>query len=290
MNTPILQISTTLFLTFLLLSITSCEEQAEVSGCRFPDDLGASYAMVWSDEFDGNSVDGNKWSYDLGNGCQISPDLCGWGNNELQYYTNRTENAQVSDGTLKITARRESPLYLGEHQYTSSRMVTKNKGDWRYGRIDVRAKLPVGQGLWPAIWMLPTDNVYGDWPRSGEIDIMENIGSEPDRVFGTIHYGHDFWRFTSMGFEKESGPNFNEEFHVFSALWNEDCIQMMVDGVPFGEPFSRSTTLPTTWPFDQNFHLLLNVAVGGNLPGNPNGFTQFPQVLEVDYVRVFQNN
>ncbi len=290
MKTPILQISTILFFGALIFVSSSCEEQAEVSGCRFPDDLGANYALVWSDEFDGDSVDDSKWSYDLGDGCQISPDLCGWGNNELQYYTDRTDNAKVDNGTLKITARRETPLYLGQHQYTSSRMVTKNKGDWRYGRIDVRAKLPVGQGMWPAIWMLPTDNVYGGWPRSGEIDIMENIGSEPNRVFGTLHYGHDFWRFTSRYIEKESGPFFHEEFHVFSTIWNEDCIQMMVDGVPFGEPFSRSTTLPTTWPFDQNFHLIMNVAVGGNLPGNPNGNTQFPQVLEVDYVRVFQEN
>lgn len=290
MKTPILQISTLLSLITFVFIGSACEEQAEVAGCRFPDDLGTNYTLVWSDEFDGDSVDDSKWSYDLGDGCQISPDLCGWGNNELQYYTDRTDNALVSDGTLKIIARKETPLYLGEHQYTSSRMVTKNKGDWRYGRLDIRAKLPTGQGLWPAIWMLPTDNVYGGWPRSGEIDIMENIGSEPDKVFGTLHYGHDFWRFTSRELIKEEGPSFHDEFHVYSVLWNESCIQMIVDGEPYGEPFSRSTTLPTTWPFDQDFHLLLNVAVGGNLPGNPNGFTTFPQELEVDYVRVFQEN
>ena len=288
MKLKAIQIYSPLAVAISILFFTACEKQEEVAGCRFPTDLGARYELVWSDEFDGTSVDDSKWSYDLGDGCQISPDLCGWGNNELQYYTNREENVRVSDGLLRITARKESPLYLNQHQYTSTRMVTKNKGDWRYGRLDIRAKLPVGQGLWPAIWMLSTDNTYGDWPRSGEIDIMENIGSEPDRIFGTIHYGHDGWRFTSEGITKEAGPNFSEEFHVFSLLWNEDCIMMMVDGEPFSGPFSRSTTLPTTWPFDQKFHLLLNVAVGGNLPGNPTPATQFPQAMEVDYVRVFQ--
>ena len=289
MKSKLIQIIQPLGLFVFMLAISACEKQEEVAGCRFPTDLGTSYELVWSDEFDGNSIDGSKWSFDLGDGCQISPDLCGWGNNELQYYTDRPENASVNNGILTITARRESPLYLGQHQYTSTRMVTKNKGDWRYGRIDVRARLPIGQGLWPAIWMLPTDNAYGGWPRSGEIDIMENIGSEPERVFGTIHYGHNGWRYTSQGLVKEEGPDFTEEFHVFSVLWNEDCIQMMVDGELFGEPFSRSTTLPTTWPFDQPFHLLLNVAVGGNLPGNPNAATQFPQTMEVDYVRVYQD-
>ncbi|MEL6969602.1 MAG: glycoside hydrolase family 16 protein [Bacteroidota bacterium] len=288
MRISVIQISSILFAFFSAFTFSSCEKQEEVAGCRFPSDLGASYSMVWSDEFDGDSVDDSKWSYDLGDGCDISPDLCGWGNNELQYYTDRPENVRVNDGILTMTAKREFPLYLNQHQYTSTRMVTKNKGDWRYGRIDVRARLPIGQGLWPAIWMLPTDNVYGGWPKSGEIDIMEYLGNDPDRVFGTIHYGHDFWRFTSEYFEKDASPNFNDEFHIFSVLWNEDCIQMMVDGEPFGTPFSRSTTLPTTWPFDQNFHLIMNIAVGGNLPGNPDASTQFPQVMEVDYVRVFQ--
>ena len=277
-------------LTFFLgLSlILGCKKVEEVGGCQLSSSLDG-FELVWNDEFDGTEIDNSKWSYDLGDGCQISDDLCGWGNNELEYYTDRPENAFLENGNLVIKAIREIPFYLGQHQYTSARMVTKNKGDWKYGRIDVRAKLPVGQGLWPAIWMLPTDEVYGGWPRSGEIDIMENIGSEPNRVFGTIHYGHDFWRFNSQGIEKEEGePNFAEEFHVFTVLWDEDCIQFQVDGQNVGEPNTRSTVLPTTYPFDQNFHLLLNVAVGGNLPGNPTGATSFPQTMEVDYVRVYQ--
>jgi beta-glucanase (GH16 family) len=168
-------------------------------------------------------------------------------------------------------------------------MVTKNKGDWKYGRIDVRAKMPIGQGLWAAIWMLSTEELYGGWPRSGEIDIMEYLGHEPQRTFGTIHYGHDFWRFNSQGLELEAGMGtFVDDFHVFTVLWNENCIQFQMDGINVGVANTRTTTLPTTFPFDQNFHLLLNLAVGGNLPGNPDGNTVFPQTMEVDYVRVYQ--
>jgi beta-glucanase (GH16 family) len=263
-----------------------CDKVEDVGGCQLVESLD-EYTLVWSDEFDGPEIDDSKWSYDLGDGCQISPDLCGWGNNELQYYTERSENAYVEDGKLVITARKEIPFYEGQYQYTSARMVTKNKGDWKYGRIDVRAKIPVGQGIWPAIWMLPTDTVYGIWPKSGEIDIMENIGSEPERVFGTIHYGHDFWRFNTQYIELEEGY-FHENFHVYSVIWNENCIQFLMDGQYVGEPNTRSTVLPTTYPFDQPFHMILNIAVGGNLPGNPDASTQFPQTMEVDYVRVYQ--
>ncbi len=274
---------------FISLSLNfGCQSVEEVGGCQLSSALDG-FEMVWNDEFDGTEIDRSKWSYDLEDGCQISENLCGWGNNELEYYTDRPENSFIEDGNLVIKAIREIPFFLGRHQYTSARMVTKNKGDWKYGRVDVRAKLPVGQGLWPAIWMLPTENVYGGWPKSGEIDIMENIGSEPNRVFGTIHYGHDFWRFNSQGIESEEGqPNFAQEFHVYTLLWDENCIQFQVDGKDVGEPNTRSTVLPTTYPFDQEFHLLLNVAVGGNLPGNPNGSTSFPQTMEVDYVRVYQ--
>ncbi len=275
-----------LFLGFAIFLISGCKNAEDIGGCNFENTLD-NYQLVWSDEFDGTGIDDSKWSFDLGDGCDISPDLCGWGNNELQYYTDRSENAVISDGKLVIKAIKETPFYMGEHQYTSARMVTKNKGDWKYGRIDVRARMPIGQGLWPAIWMLPTENVYGQWPRSGEIDIMEYLGHEPERVFGTIHYGHDFWRFNSQGLELESGT-FAEDFHVFTVLWTEDCIQFQMDGINVGEPNTRSTTLPTTWPFDQDFHLILNIAVGGNLPGNPDATTVFPQTLEVDYVRVYQ--
>lgn len=272
---------------FLLILASGCKKAEDLGGCQLNNSLDG-YQLVWSDEFDGDAIDSTKWSFDLGNGCEISTDLCGWGNNELEYYTNRRANAMVSDGSLIIRAIREFPEYEGS-DYTSARMVTRNKGDWKYGRIDVRAKMPIGQGLWPAIWMLPTDTVYGGWPRSGEIDIMEYVGHEPTKMFGTIHYGHDFWRFNSQElFLEEEQGTFADDFHVFTVIWTEDCIQFQMDGINVGVPNTRSTTLPTTYPFDQEFHLILNVAVGGNLPGNPDATTVFPQTMEVDYVRVYQ--
>ncbi|MCA1752445.1 MAG: glycoside hydrolase family 16 protein [Flavobacteriales bacterium] len=169
------------------------------------------------------------------------------------------------------------------------RLLSHEKGDWKYGRMDIRAKMPIGQGLWPAIWMLPSDTVYGQWPRSGEIDIMEYLGHQPKEVLGTIHYGQDRWRYNSQYLELPAdAPSFHDEFHTFTCFWTDDCILFQVDGMDIGVPNSRSTTLPTTWPFDQFFHMILNVAVGGNLPGDPDQTTQFPQTMEVDYVRVYQ--
>ena len=280
----------------LLFFSSSCQDVAEVGGCQLEEDL-AAYTLVWSDEFDGTEIDESKWSFDLGDGCDVevipclNPSdtvvLCGWGNNELQYYTDRPDNARVEDGKLIIEAKKELPFYLGEHQYTSARMVTKGKAEWTYGRVDVRAKLPVGQGLWSAIWMLPTETTYGTWPCSGEIDIMEGLGNRPSEILGTIHYGNENWQFNSQYYQLEQG-SFAEDFHVFTVLWTEDCIQFQVDGKDVGVPNTRSTTYPQGFPFDHPFHMILNVAVGGNLPGNPSPSTVFPQTMEVDYVRVYQ--
>ncbi len=269
--------------------MASCAKPVdEVAGCNLP--AGEELKLLWSDEFDGTEINTEIWGFDTADGCQLGPELCGWGNNELQYYTSRPENARVEDGKLIITAQREIPFYQG-YQYTSARMVTKNKRDFTYGRVDVRAKIPgggpFGQGIWPAIWMLPTENVYGIWPKSGEIDIMEYIGDDPFKMFGTIHYGHDFWRFNSQYFPTDT-INWAEDFHVYSVIWTEQCIQFQVDGIDMGVANTRSTLLPTTWPFDQDFHMILNIAVGGNLPGNPGFNTTWPQVMEVDYVRVYQ--
>lgn len=270
----------------LLTAISSCDQPEDLGGCPIPKGLDG-YDLVWADEFDGTDIDVANWSYDLGDGCDRGEGLCGWGNNELQYYTDRPENAYIEDGNLIIKAVKESPLYQGQYQYTSARMVTKGKADFRYGRMDVRAKMPIGQGLWPAIWMLPTDTVYGIWPKSGEIDIVEYLGNKPEEVFGTIHYGHDFWRFTTDEYRLPEG-GFDEDFHIFSVVWTEDCITFLVDDIPYSGPYTRSDLLPTTWPFDQDFHFIVNIAVGGNLPGNPNASTQFPQTMEVDYIRVYQ--
>ncbi len=242
--------------------------------------------LVWSDEFDGDSLDESKWSYQNGDGCQISQDLCGWGNNELQYY--RPENAVVSDGYLTITAKREA--YMGR-DYTSARLRTIDKGDWTYGRMEARIKLPTGQGIWPAFWMLPTDNVYGGWPQSGEIDIMELIGNQPATVHGTLHYGQPWPNnaSSSSSFDLYFGEIFNDDFHEFAVEWEPEEIRWYVDGYLYARK-TPDDLLPQNWPFDEDFHILLNLAVGGNWPGNPDATTSFPQEMVVDYVRVYEGN
>jgi beta-glucanase (GH16 family) len=242
--------------------------------------LGAaqSSVLVWQDEFEGTGLpDNTKWGYDVGGD--------GWGNNELQYYTGSdTNNARLHDGKLIIEAHKES--YLGK-DYTSARLVTRNKGDWKYGRVEVRAKVPAGTGTWPAVWMLPTDWEYGGWPASGEIDIMEYVGYDPNIVHQTVHtqaYNH------LNGTEQTSSTTLataEEEFHVYAIEWTEDKIDFFVDGV-LRFTFENEGTWQK-WPFDKRFHLLLNVAIGGNW-GGVQGVDDsiFPVQMEVDYVRVYQ--
>jgi beta-glucanase (GH16 family) len=243
---------------------------------------GQSYELVWQDEFNGSQLDLAKWEPQIGTGC---PSLCGWGNNELQYY--RSENATVSGGFLTITAREET---FGGQDYTSARLRTKNLGDWTYGRFEMRAKMPIGQGLRPAFWMLPTDETYGDWAASGEIDITEYVGHEPDKVYGTIHYGGPWPANQSSGnsFTLGSG-SFNDDFHEFALEWDRCEMRWYVDGVLYAAQDNWSSSGgPYPAPFDERFHLLLNVAVGGNWPGPPDMSTVFPQEMVVDYVRVYQ--
>ena len=242
-----------------------------------------TWELVWADEFDGTAVDQARWSFQIGDGCDIN--LCGWGNNELEWYL--AENATVADGFLTITAKQEQ---VGGKNYTSTRMRTINKGDWTYGRVETRAQMPVGKGLWPAIWMLPTTETYGGWAASGEIDIMEYVGDKSAEVLGTLHYGAP-WpnnQFSSNTFTLQEGT-FNDDFHVFALEWEPGEIRWYVDDVLYATQNNWSTTGGTfPAPFDQDFHLLMNVAVGGNLPGNPDASTVFPQTMVVDYVRVFR--
>jgi beta-glucanase (GH16 family) len=243
---------------------------------------GQSYQLVWHDEFDGTQLDLTHWEPQIGTGC---PELCGWGNNELQYY--RAQNATLAGGFLTITAKREN---FGGANYTSARLRTRNRADWECGRFEMRAKMPIGQGIWPAFWMLPTDEVYGGWAASGEIDIMEYLGHDPDRVFGTLHYGGPYPQnqSSSGSFTLASGT-FNDDFHVFVLEWEPCEIRWYVDGFLYSTKTNwNSTGGPYPAPFDQRFHLLLNLAVGGNLPGPPDPTTVFPQQLIVDYVRVYQ--
>ncbi len=232
----------------------------------------------WNDEFDyAGAPDPAKWNYDIGGH--------GWGNNELQYYTNSTDNAIVGDGHLTITARLQT---FGGSKYTSARMVTRNKGDFLYGRLEVRAKLPEGKGTWPAIWMLPTDWNYGDWPRSGEIDIMEHVGYDPNKVHFSVHtqaYNH------SIGTQKSGTrviPTAMSDFHKYRVDWTPYAVRGYFDDV-LVFTFVNEGKGAATWPFDKRFHLLLNIAVGGNW-GGVQGVDDlvFPATMEVDYVRYYK--
>jgi beta-glucanase (GH16 family) len=243
------------------------------------------WELVWSDDFEGDSLDMSKWSYQYGTG--TSEGLVGWGNNELQYYTDRPENIFVKDGKLHIVARQEQ---FSNRNYTSARIRSIHKGDWKYGRFEIRATLPEGRGLWPAIWMMPTDNVYGGWAASGEIDIMELVGHEPDVVHGTLHYGGRWPNNVHRGaaYRLPSGK-FSDDFHTFALEWREGQMRWFVDGVYYQNQNSWYTEgHPFPAPFDQEFHMILNVAVGGNWPGSPDNTTEFPQSMIIDYVRVYQ--
>lgn len=235
--------------------------------------------QVWADEFKYKGLpDSTKWHYDTGGH--------GWGNNELQFYTaSRKENARVEKGKLIIEAKKED---YKAWKYTSARVISKHKGDWKYGRIEVKAKLPKGKGIWPAIWMLPTKWAYGGWPKSGEIDIMEFVGYMPDSVFGSIHterFNH------SIGTQQTKGLYFNDilrKFHIYSIVWTENAIDFFIDNKKY-YTFTNDRTGSKSWPFDKAFHLLLNVAVGGNWGGKFGvDDSIFPQKMEIDYVRVYQ--
>ncbi|MBC7873076.1 MAG: family 16 glycosylhydrolase [Ferruginibacter sp.] len=239
------------------------------------------YTLAWADEFNGGALNTAAWTVEGGDGC---PGLCGWGNNELEYYTGRPENLFFQDGKLLIEARKES--FSGKN-YTSSKIVTRGKKVFKYGRVDIRAKLPKGKGIWPALWMLPQNNVYGGWPTSGEIDIMELVGHEPGKAYGTLHYGPGPGSTSiSRGYTLPAGT-FNDEFHVFSLEWKIDQLKIFVDGNLFST-VNKADIGSATWPFNEDFFFIFNLAVGGNWPGNPDTATYFPQWLVVDYVRVYQ--
>lgn len=235
-----------------------------------------NYTLVWHDEFDGASLSPD-WIYELGNG------QWGWGNNELQYY--RQENVEVADGILRITAKQEA---FGGFNYTSGRIKTQGKQSFMHGRIDIRAALPYGQGLWPALWMLG-DNINSvSWPNCGEIDIMELVGGSgaKDRtVYGTIHWDDNGSHASYGGDNALSSGTFADEFHVFSIIWDQNQIRWLRDDIQYHNADLSPAGLSE---FQQNFFFVFNVAVGGNWPGSPDGSTVFPQTMYVDYVRVFQ--
>jgi len=239
------------------------------------------WKLVWQEEFDYTGFpDSTKWSYDT------KGNEWNWGNNEAQFYTAyKKENAWVSGGTLKITARKEEE---GGKHYTSARLMTKGKGDWLYGRFEIRAKLPEGRGTWPAIWMLPTHSEYGGWPKSGEIDIMENVGYDPHTIHGTSHtekYNHSI---NTQRSGQINCPDCAEKFHLYALEWDESEYRIYLDDTLYFT-FVNEGTGSDVWPYDKPFYLLLNLAVGGNWGGQKGiDDSLFPHTYEIDYVRVYQ--
>jgi beta-glucanase (GH16 family) len=256
--------------------------------------------LVWSDEFNGTSLDTNKWTYDIGNGPwnpRRGTRGSGWGNRELEYYTSSTQNVYVANGFLHIRARREA---LEGFDYTSGRIKTKGLFSKKYGRLEIRARLPVGIGFWPAIWMLPEKSPYGRWPSSGEIDIMENNGSKPNQEGGTIHYGGTNGRHAYAGRTYHFPPGQSvADFHIYGLQWASNSIQWSVDGnlyetqTNWWSDIANSTfTYPYPAPFDSPFYLLINLAIGGNYLHNPSTNSinpSLPGELVVDYVRVYDD-
>jgi beta-glucanase (GH16 family) len=237
------------------------------------------YSLVWNDEFSGADLDKSTWNQEMGNGNN------GWGNNELEFYTDSPKNTFVSNGNLVIEARKET---FDRFSYTSGRMTTQGKKLFKSGRIDIRAKLPVGKGLWPALWMLGDNISSVGWPGCGEIDIMELVGTYPSRISGTLHWKALSGSHLSKGanFSLTTG-DFSQQFHVFSIVWKPDVIKWYIDDQLYLECTATDVS-PANYPFNSDQFFIFNVAVGGDWPGPPDYNTSFPQRMFVDYVRVFQ--
>ncbi len=243
------------------------------------------WSLVWSDEFDGPggaAVDSTKWTPEVGGK--------GWGNNELEYYTTRADNAYQSGGSLVIKAIKEH--YTGSdnvtREFTSARLITKNKFSPQYGRFEARIKMPYGQGIWPAFWLLGSNIDTVGWPTCGEVDIMENIGKEPSIIHGTIHGpGYSGGGGPTASYTLANNQRFADSFHTFAVEWEPNTIRFYCDGILY-KTRTPDDVPGKVWAFDHPFFIILNLAVGGNWPGNPDATTVFPQTLLVDYVRVYK--
>ena len=269
------------------------------------------WKLTFSDEFDGDEIDRKKWDFDIGNGFydyDANQWIAGWGNNELQYYTKESDNAFVKEGTLHIRALKESFNGAG---YTSARIKSRKKDGsplfcQTYGRFEFRAKLPTGQGVWPALWLLPQENKYGVWASSGEIDILEARGQEPTKILGTLHFGSR-WPINTETSQSYTLPNNATiaDFHVYALEWEPGEMRWYFDGQLFATQNSwwssskieggrginpQKESDLNTWPapFDHPFYIVMNVAVGGKFLGNPDATTKFPAEMLVDYVRVYE--
>ncbi len=259
-----------------IVSTLACgADQPGPGGGEGPPPPPPPWQLVWQDEFDDAVLDTTRWVRETGGN--------GWGNNELEYYTDRVENARLENGFLVIEARAEA---FGNRNYTSARLKTQGLSAWRYGKVEARIQVPRGQGLWPAFWMLGDNISLVGWPACGEIDIMESIGREPAMVHGTAH-GPNYSGANGIGgaYSLSTGA-FADDYHVFSIVWQASSIQWYVDGVLFRVVLTSD--VPGAWVFDHPFFIILNVAVGGYWPGDPDTTTVFPQTMRVDYVRVYQ--
>ena len=245
---------------------------------------GGALRLVWSDEFNAARLDPEAWYFESGDGSQYG--IPGWGNKELQWYL--PDSAELRNGTLVITARKESQ---SGKSYTSARINTRDRFAFRHGRIEARIRMPKGQGLWPAFWLLPQDNAYGTWAASGEIDIVEatNPGATGgNTIYGTLHYGGQFPNNVLSGEQYGVATDVTADFHTYVLEWDPAEIRWYVDSILFAVRNTWFTTAaPFPAPFDQRFYILLNLAVGGNFPGPPDASTVFPVTMEVDYVRVY---
>jgi beta-glucanase (GH16 family) len=265
----------------LFLTAASCSGQKTVLPAGGSNDTLAAvypgYHLVWQDEFNGTALSSSDWNYETGGD--------GWGNNELEYYTSGNKNAYLLNGNLVIEAKKED---MGNRHYTSARITTAGKHEFLYGRIDIRAKLPVQPGMWPALWMLGNDIGSRGWPYCGEIDIMELVGKNPRQVVGSFHWQQDDSSNGTINNRYDlTGSDFSKDFHVYSLIWEKDQYQILVDNKVY------VTTGPSGIkaaynPFNHPFYLLFNVAVGGDWPGPPDSSTVFPQKMLVDYIRVYQ--
>lgn len=264
---PLLQPSPVVAVVVLSLSVVA------------PLSARAAGRLVWSDEFDGTSINSNHWRFETGN-------RNGWGNHELEFYTDRPENTYVRDGLLHIVARKES---FHGFAYTSARIKTQGLFARKYGRFEFRARVPEGQGYWPALWLMPENSIYGRWPDCGEVDVMETKGSNPGVVQGSIHYarpnGGHLQSTALYTFSKNNGAT---NFHTYVIEWTTNQIQWFVDGTLYETQTNWSTAkAPYPAPFNQPFYIIMNLAVGGEYGGNPDDTTVFPGELQVDYVRVY---
>lgn len=273
-----------LLLLITTVAIGCADNQKHINTNSSSAELKQNKKLVWSDDFDINGLpDTSKWNYSIGDGCPI---ICGWGNNEAQYYTESSlKNARIDKGILIIEAHKEQTQ---TQSYSSAKLVTKGIADWQYGRVEVNAKLPTGRGTWPAIWMLPTEDNYGNWPASGEIDIMEHVGYLPDSIFGTVHtasFNHIIG--TQVG-QRIAYDDLSTTFKTYAIDWTPSEIIWYIDDIEYHR-FANRNLSSKEWPFDQAFYLILNLAVGGNW-GGKEGIDDsiWPQRMEVDWVKVWQ--